>query len=137
MANLVTLLRLLLLFAFLTWVYQSPWQHPLLNVAVLGIIFLMDALDGFVARRYGETTVFGAVLDIAADRVVENLLWLVLVDLDRVPVWVGMIFLTRSFLVDSLRSGGQQAPFEIMRSPLGRFLVKGRFMRFGYALVKF
>lgn len=139
LANWVTVFRLLLLFLFVIWVYQTPFQWPLFNVAFLGVIFILDAVDGFVARIRDEASVFGAVFDIAADRVVENILWLVLVDLGWVPVWVGIVFLTRSFLVDSLRSGSGQevAPFELMRSPLGRFLVKGRFMRFSYALVKF
>lgn len=139
LANWITVFRLLLLFLFIVWVYQTPFQWPLFNMAALGIIFILDAVDGFVARIRDEASVFGAVFDIAADRVVENVLWLVLVDLGWVPVWVGIVFLTRSFLVDSLRSGQGQdvAPFDLMRSPLGRFLVKGRFMRFSYALVKF
>lgn len=137
MANFITLLRLILLFCFIVWVYRAPPGWQLANVAWLGVIFLLDAVDGAIARRRGESSVFGAVFDITADRVVENVLWLVLVDLDWVPVWVGVIFLTRSFLVDSLRSQVQVSPFEMMRTYLGRFLVKGQFMRFSYALVKF
>ena len=138
MANLITMLRLVLLFLFVAWVYQAPAQWQLANLAVLALIFVLDSVDGFVARWRGETSVFGAVFDIAADRVVENILWLVLVDLGQVPVWVAIVFLTRSFLVDSLRSQEQGvAPFDIMRSGLGRFLVKSSFMRFSYAFVKF
>lgn len=137
MANLITFLRLFLLFLFIVWVYQAPWSWQLVNAAWLGLIFLLDAVDGAIARRRGESSVFGAVFDIAADRVIENVLWLILVDRGLVPVWVGVVFLTRSFLVDSLRSQEKVAPFDMMRSPLGRFLVKGQFMRFSYALVKF
>lgn len=138
MANLVTLIRILLLFLFILWVYLLPAVWQLANGVWLGLIFILDAVDGAVARRRGENSVFGAVFDITADRVIENVLWLVLVDLNWVPVWVAIVFMTRSFLVDSLRS--QQpgvAPFDIMHSRLGRFLVKGQVMRFSYALVKF
>lgn len=138
MANLITTLRLLLLFLFVIWIYQAPAPWQFANLALLALIFILDGVDGFVARRRGETSVFGAVFDITADRVVENILWLVLVDLGWVPVWVAIVFLTSSFLVDSLRRQERgKAPFDVMRSGLGRFLVKSRFMRFSYALVKF
>lgn len=138
MANLITALRLLLLFLFVVWLYQAPAPWQFANLALLGLIFLLDGVDGYVARRRGKASAFGAVFDITADRVVENILWLVLVDLGWAPVWVAIVFLTRGFLVDSLRSQERgKTPFDMMRSRLGRFLVKGRFMRFSYALVKF
>ena len=137
MANLVTGLRLVLLFLFVVWIYQAPIEWQLANPFLLGLIFLLDAVDGFIARFQGETSVFGAAFDVAADRVIENVLWLVLVDLNWVPVWVAMVFLVRGFLVDALRNYQSGAPFDMMRSRFGRFLVKGRFLRFSYALVKF
>jgi CDP-diacylglycerol--glycerol-3-phosphate 3-phosphatidyltransferase len=137
MANLVTSLRLVLLFLFVIWIYQAPIEWQLTNPLLLGLIFLLDAVDGFIARSHGETSVFGAAFDVAADRVIENVLWVVLVDLNWVPVWVAIIFLVRGFLVDALRNYQSGAPFDMTRSRLGRFLVKGRFLRFSYALVKF
>lgn len=137
MANLVTGLRLVLLFLFIIWIYQAPNEWQLANPLLLGLIFLLDAVDGFIARSQGETSVFGAAFDVAADRVIENVLWVVLVDLHWVPVWVAIVFLVRGFLVDALRNYQNGAPFDVMRSRLGRFLVKGRCLRFSYALVKF
>src|SRR5690606_14078308 len=105
------------------------WQ--LLDPPLLLLIISLDGLDGWVARRRGETSLFGAVFDIAADRVVEVVLWLVLADLGLVPIWVAILFVTRGVLVDSIRyariaSGG--GVFD-MTSRIGRFLVAGRFMR--------
>jgi CDP-diacylglycerol--glycerol-3-phosphate 3-phosphatidyltransferase len=71
--------------------------------------------------------------------VVENVLWLVLAHLNLVPVWVAIVFVVRSSIVDSIRypaiSKGQTA-FGMMRSPVGRFLVAGRFMRGSYGTIK-
>ncbi len=139
MANLITLSRFLLLFLLLGMAYQaSPaWQQ--LNAPLLLFIIALDGLDGYVARKRAETSVFGSIFDIAVDRVIENVLWVVLADLDLVPIWVAIVFITRSSIVDSIRyaaiSQGETA-FGMMRSPWGRLLVAGRFMRGFYGGLK-
>jgi CDP-diacylglycerol--glycerol-3-phosphate 3-phosphatidyltransferase len=96
-------------------------------------------VDGWVARRRNETSVFGSIFDVAIDRTVENVLWVVLADLDLVPIWVALTFIVRGTVVDSIRyaaiSRGETA-FGMMRSPWGRLLVAGRFMRGFYGVVK-
>lgn len=139
MANLITLTRLLLLFVVLALAYASGLAAQITALALLISVFIMDGLDGWVARRRGESSLFGSVFDIAADRIVENVLWVVLAHLGHVPVWVPLVFLARGFLVDSIRAIGvsrQQTPFGMMRSSLGRFLVAGRFMRNLYGVAK-
>ena len=139
MANLITSLRFALLFLLVAMVYLAPPQWQLLDPLLLILIIALDGVDGYVARRRGETSVFGSVYDIAVDRAVENILWIVLADLELVPVWIALLFITRGILVDTVR--GQSiaqgvGAFEMMRSPLGRFLVAGRFMRGLYGTVK-
>jgi CDP-diacylglycerol---glycerol-3-phosphate 3-phosphatidyltransferase len=139
MANLITLARLLLLFLVLGLAYVDHLAAQISALLLLIIVFIMDGLDGWVARRRGESSLFGSVFDIAADRVVENMLWVVLAHLHRVPVWVPLVFLARGFLVDSIRSVGvsrQETPFGMMKSSLGRFLVSGRLMRGLYGVIK-
>jgi len=133
MANTVTLGRLVLLFVLVGMVYWAPPAWQLWNVALLAVIMLMDAIDGLVARAFGEASLFGATLDIAADRVVETVLWVVLGHIGLVPIWAAIVFILRGNIVDAIRNSAAAsrgiAPFEMMRSPLGRFLVGGRFMR--------
>jgi CDP-diacylglycerol--glycerol-3-phosphate 3-phosphatidyltransferase len=139
MANGITSLRLVMLFVLVWSAYRAPPEWQLLNAPLLVVIFLMDALDGWVARTRREETLFGSIYDIAADRVVENVLWIALADLDLVPVWVALVFVTRGILVDAVRSVGAshgRSPFSLTRSRLGRFLIAGRFMRAAYATVK-
>lgn len=138
MANLVTLIRLFLLFILVANAYSSGYQL-LLNLPLLIVIFALDGVDGYVARKRHEESLLGSILDIAADRIVENVLWLVFMDLDLVPVWIPVVFITRSLFVDSIRSHVAmqgQTPFGMMQSPIGRFLVAGRFMRIFYAVLK-
>ncbi len=140
MANLVTLCRLLLLFVLVGMIYWAPPAWQLWSLPLLVLIMLMDALDGFVARAFGETSLFGATFDIAADRVVETVLWVVLGHIGLVPIWAAIVFILRGNIVDAIRNSAAAsegvAPFEMMQSPVGRFLVGGRFMRGFYNTVK-
>jgi CDP-diacylglycerol--glycerol-3-phosphate 3-phosphatidyltransferase len=139
MANLITLGRLVLLFVLVGLTYSHSLVAQIIAFFLLILIFIMDGLDGWVARRRGEASLFGSLFDIAADRVVENVLWVVLAHQHRVPIWVALVFLVRGLLVDSIRATGaaeRQRPFDMARSTLSRFLIAGRFMRIFYAVVK-
>ncbi len=138
-ANLITLSRIPLLALIIILLYQ-PTATPRFIAALL-IIFLivMDSFDGAVARKRGETSVLGSVLDIAADRTVEFLLWVVFAHLHLISVIFPLIVLTRGTFVDAVRAVAPSkglAPFEMMRSPVGRFLVKSPWLRTPFAIAK-
>jgi hypothetical protein len=67
-------------------------------------VIALDAVDGYVARRRGETSSFGSVFDIAADRVVDNVLWIVFAGVELFSVWVAGVFVARGFRVDTMRT---------------------------------
>jgi CDP-diacylglycerol--glycerol-3-phosphate 3-phosphatidyltransferase len=140
MANLITLSRLLLLVAVVALAYQPPSPLHFLNVALLIVVFVTDGLDGYVARKRGEASLFGAMFDIAGDRIVELTMWIVLADLDLLPIWVPLVFVVRGTIVDAIRASQTgphgQSPFAMMATPVGRWLVAGKFMRIFYAVLK-
>jgi len=140
MANLITLGRLLLLLVVVAIAYQPPSLLQLLNVPLLILVFVSDGLDGYVARKRNETSQFGAMFDIAGDRIVELTMWIVLANLALVPIWVPLVFVVRGTIVDAIRASQtrqrRESPFALMTSPLGKWLVAGRFMRALYAVVK-
>ena len=141
MANLITVARLLLLFVVVWLIYRDDATVLAWCMLLLAVVFVSDGLDGYVARRRGSTSTFGAVFDIAGDRIVENVLWVVFAHLDVIPLWVPLLVITRGSIVDALRSlsyaEGMTAFGErtMMRSAFTRWLTAGRFMRglFGYA----
>ncbi len=142
MANAITVGRLVLLFVAIALLY-TEWRVALLAAwSFLVVVFVGDALDGIVARRRGTTTTFGAIFDIAGDRVVENALWIVFADLGLIGVWAPLLVMTRGFLVDGIRSVALQAgrtPFgerTMARTPLTRFLTASRTMRALYGIAK-
>ncbi len=135
MANLITLARVVLLFATIGLIYlRQPWA-VLLASGLTVIVFVSDALDGYVARKRGRANAAGAVIDIAGDRVVENIYWVVCAHLNLVPIWAPLIMITRSFAVDAVRSlalaGGKTAfgKQTMMESRLGLWLAASRFNR--------
>ncbi|MEP0847493.1 MAG: CDP-alcohol phosphatidyltransferase family protein [Phycisphaerae bacterium] len=139
MANGFTTLRLGLLFVLVVLASAGPPALQLAGAPLLAVLFILDGVDGYVARRRNEATEFGALYDIAADRLVEYVLWIVACDLGFVAVWVPILFCTRGVLVDLIRTHFArhgQTPFGMMHTRLGRWLVAGRFMRIGYAAVK-
>ncbi|MEX2497074.1 MAG: CDP-alcohol phosphatidyltransferase family protein [Woeseia sp.] len=140
MANLITLARLLLLIVVVFIAYQPySWWH-FVNVALLIVVFVSDGIDGYVARKRNETSVFGAMFDIASDRMTELTIWIVLVDLNIVAVWVPLVFIIRGTIVDTIRASQvtteKNTPFSMLETPLGSWLVAGKFMRAFYAALK-
>jgi CDP-diacylglycerol--glycerol-3-phosphate 3-phosphatidyltransferase len=57
-----------------------------------------------------------------------------------VPIWVPLVFVIRGVIVDTIRSSNAVvqgvAPFALMRSPVGKFIVAGKFVRVLYAVCK-
>jgi CDP-diacylglycerol---glycerol-3-phosphate 3-phosphatidyltransferase len=139
LAILITLARLPLLLIVVGLLFVPSFGVRLLGLGLLIVLFLLDWFDGYVARMRNEATELGAVLDIALDRSVENVLWITFTYLGMVPLWVPIIFLIRSFVVDGIRGvalARGKSGFGMMHSPLGRFLVGSRFMRALYGLAK-
>jgi CDP-diacylglycerol---glycerol-3-phosphate 3-phosphatidyltransferase len=141
-ANLITIGRLALLFVTIAMIYWGNAGMVLLAIPLVAIIFAGDGLDGYVARRRKSTSQFGAVFDIAGDRIVENAFWVIFAELQLVPVWIPLLVLTRGFVVDGIRSisyaEGKTAfgTDNMMRSPFTNWLTAGRFMRTLYGYTK-
>lgn len=141
MANLITVARLILLFVVVWLIYVGNVQVITACMLLVVVVFASDGLDGWVARKRGSASTFGAVFDILGDRIVENALWVIFADLDLIPVWIPLMVLTRGFIVDGLRSMSYsegKTPFgknNMMKSPITEWLTAGRFMRafFGWA----
>jgi CDP-diacylglycerol--glycerol-3-phosphate 3-phosphatidyltransferase len=139
MANLITIARFPLILIYLLILYFGNPTIQFWNVPFIVIIFMLDTLDGWVARKRGETSLLGSVLDIAADRTLEYVLWVVYAHLGLISIAVPLIVLTRGVSVDALRAVGMKSgisAFDQIKSPLNRFLVGSRFMRAFYGIVK-
>jgi CDP-diacylglycerol--glycerol-3-phosphate 3-phosphatidyltransferase len=150
MANLITAARVALLFITVGFIYLSlphagvPGEPLWALVAAIltAVVFLGDAIDGLVARARGEASQTGAVIDIAGDRIVENVYWVVFAHIGMLSVWFPLVQLVRSFTVDAVRSlalkQGKTAFGEntMMQSRLGKWLAASRLHRGLYGSAK-
>jgi len=138
-ANSITLSRLPLLVLIIVLLYQPLGNWRIVAAPLILLLIALDSVDGIVARRLGQTSILGSVLDIAADRTVEFLLWVVFADLGLIPIVIPLVVLTRGVFVDAIRAVAPARglkPFDLMRSRLGRFLVKSPWLRTPFALAK-
>jgi CDP-diacylglycerol--glycerol-3-phosphate 3-phosphatidyltransferase len=139
MANTITLARLPLLIVVVLLLYvDTPIVHIITAGLILFLIF-MDTLDGMVARRRKEAGMLGSKLDIAVDRIVEQVLWIVYAHLHLISVAIPVIFIIRGGLVDTVRSFSLvwgETSFGMMQTKWGRRLVASGFMRSLYGISK-
>jgi len=140
-ANLVATTRAA--FAFLAVAILFHRRDLYLLAAVLTIVsILMDGLDGWVARRYGEVSRIGAVIDILTDRIVELTYWIAFAALHWIPAWIPIVVAVRGLLVDGARALAFErgltafGPTTMMRSKIGTFLVASRESRSAYGISK-
>ncbi|HEX6068193.1 MAG TPA: CDP-alcohol phosphatidyltransferase family protein [Longimicrobiaceae bacterium] len=125
MANLLTIGRVLLIFAIIgVWAREGTvtwWWLDLLMVPLLAWAIFMDALDGWAARRWHEESESGALFDIAGDRIVELTLWTFFA-IRRDPsgqpfvaLWVPLAMIARTVMTDFIRT----LAFRHGRTPFG------------------
>jgi CDP-diacylglycerol--glycerol-3-phosphate 3-phosphatidyltransferase len=141
-ANIITLGRIILVFLVII-LFQTGFYLRLLAVFLTILVIYLDSLDGYVARKLGVASDFGALFDITGDRIVEHIFLIFYAAMGVVSFWVPLIFVTRSFLVDTLRSVAYsregKTPFgtkTMMKSSLTQFLTASRFSRAVYGVSK-
>jgi len=138
-ANLITVLRFPLLVVVVLLLYFGGTVGQLIDAPLIVVLILMDSLDGVVARRRNEQTLIGSALDIAADRAVEIVLWVVYAQLGLISVVIPLTVIIRGALTDTIRNVALQygqSAHSMMRSSWGRWLVALPPMRTGYGIVK-
>lgn len=104
----LTWLRIVLIPVFVA-VYYLPdaWLRPEMKNWTAMIIFavaaITDWLDGFLARRMGETSAFGAFLDPVADKLMVAAALILLVQLGRAEAYLAIIIIGREITISALR----------------------------------
>lgn len=106
--NGLTVLRLLLVPVFVVLVVQigQPSDDGAMRWAaalVFTVASLTDLADGDIARRRGQVTTFGKMVDPIADKALTGAALVGLSWLDEVPWWVTVVVLTREVTVTLLR----------------------------------
>ena len=101
LANQLTLMRVMLVPAFVILMVYGYFGWALIVFAVAG---LTDLLDGLIARKFSRRTSLGAWLDPMADKllIVATFIVLTLPGLglaNRLPVWLTILIISRDLLI--------------------------------------
>ncbi len=104
----LTWLRILLIPVFVG-VYYLPdaWLAPAgknwLAMAIFAVAAITDWLDGWLARKLGLTSAFGAFLDPVADKLMVAAALILLVALGRADAYLAIIIIGREITISALR----------------------------------
>jgi CDP-diacylglycerol--glycerol-3-phosphate 3-phosphatidyltransferase/cardiolipin synthase len=105
---LLTWLRIILIPLMIAVYYvPSSWTQSVGRDLAATVIFVVaastDWLDGYLARRWNETSGFGAFLDPVADKLMVAAALIILVQLDRVDAILASIIIGREITISALR----------------------------------
>ncbi len=101
--NLPTALTLSRIVLIPFFVLTAP-ERPYLGSLIFGVASITDFLDGYLARKRGQITKFGIILDPIADKFLIISALILLVDMARLSAWIAIIIIVREFLVTGLRA---------------------------------
>ena len=104
----LTWLRIVLIPLMVAVYYvPEPWIHATGRDLAATIIFVIaavtDWLDGYLARKWNETSAFGAFLDPVADKLMVAAALIILVWLDRVGAILAIVIIGREITISALR----------------------------------
>jgi CDP-diacylglycerol--glycerol-3-phosphate 3-phosphatidyltransferase len=102
--NSLTLLRIFLV-PFLVVVLLTKFDgREIVGLIIFLFAAALDFLDGWVARRRGQITTLGTLLDPIADKLLISAAFISLVELGIAPSWMVVIIVGREFAVSGLRA---------------------------------
>ena len=126
--NCITLTRIAAI-PLLIWLLCTPrlssstGEREILASAVFILASITDGIDGYLARKRGQITTMGMLLDPLADKLLIAAAFVTLVQFNPalVPAWIAVVIIGREFLVSGLRSIAASEGFTIQASELGKF----------------
>ena len=83
--------------------WLSIEEKNIFATALFVFAAITDWLDGFLARRMKQESAFGEFLDPVADKLIVAAALLVLLNMDRVQVWVALVIIGREITISALR----------------------------------
>jgi CDP-diacylglycerol--glycerol-3-phosphate 3-phosphatidyltransferase len=127
--NYITLTRIAAV-PLLIWILCTPrfatertGEREILASGVFILASITDGIDGYLARKRGQITTMGMLLDPLADKLLVAAAFITLVQFNPalVPAWIAVVVIGREFLVSGLRSIAVSYGCTIQASELGKF----------------
>jgi CDP-diacylglycerol--glycerol-3-phosphate 3-phosphatidyltransferase len=126
--NSITMSRIVMI-PLLLWILSPHFplrgengEQEILASVLFVLASITDGLDGYLARKRGQITTMGMLLDPLADKIMVTgaLIALVAYNPQVVKVWIAVVIIGREFLISGLRSIASSEGFTIQASDLGK-----------------
>jgi CDP-diacylglycerol--glycerol-3-phosphate 3-phosphatidyltransferase len=116
----LTLLRIFFVPIVVVLLLTKGGNMDLWAVGVFLLAAITDLLDGYLARKRGQITTLGILLDPVADKLLTSAAFISLTELHLVPAWMVVIIVGREFAVSGLRSIASAEGYLVEASDLGK-----------------
>ncbi|MCD9460044.1 CDP-diacylglycerol--glycerol-3-phosphate 3-phosphatidyltransferase [Marinibactrum halimedae] len=105
LANQLTLLRIVLIPALILVFYLPFAWSAFLSALIFSVAAITDWADGYIARKYNQTTPFGAFLDPVADKLMVAVALVLLVEVHASPWFAipAVVIVGREIVISALR----------------------------------
>jgi CDP-diacylglycerol--glycerol-3-phosphate 3-phosphatidyltransferase len=123
--NMLSLSRILSVPVFILLMLEPSPVRALAAGVVFSLASATDWLDGYLARKWGQVTKVGKLLDPIADKILimSALVTLVEIRSDVVPAWIAIIIIGREFAVTGLRAIASSDGIVIPAETVGKYKV--------------
>lgn len=102
-ANKLTLLRIVLTFVFMFFLFQHGLWAKVTSLAIFIFAALSDLFDGMIAHRKNLVTDFGKLMDPIADKILVVAAFTAFLQMQLIEAWMVVIIIAREILITSLR----------------------------------
>jgi len=102
-ANLLSILRILLTPLFIYFLFTQQVHFELLALAIFIIASVTDAYDGYFARKYAAVSEIGQFLDPLADKILMSAAFISFVVMGLIPLWMVILVILRDFTITGIR----------------------------------
>ncbi len=123
--NLLSLSRILSVPVFIALMLEPSPIRALFAGIVFGLASATDWLDGYLARKWGQVTKIGKLLDPIADKILIMSALVILVEIrsDAVHAWIAIVIIGREFAVTGLRAMAAAEGIIIPAETVGKYKV--------------
>lgn len=118
-ANQLSLARVALVPVIVALLNWDSTTSRLAAAVLFALAALSDLLDGYIARRFNQTSTLGVFLDLTADKLLVACVLMTLIP-RHVPAWVAMVIVGREIIISGLRAYAADVGQVIPTGPLGK-----------------
>jgi CDP-diacylglycerol--glycerol-3-phosphate 3-phosphatidyltransferase len=121
--NLLTVSRILSVPVFIILMHDPTPVRALAAGIVFSLASATDWLDGYLARKWGQVTKMGKLLDPIADKILVTAALVILVRMELIPAWIAIVIIGREFAVTGLRAIAASDGIVIPAEAVGKYKV--------------